>query len=62
MKYYFCVKFIRNTDYPNGRKMLETYIAAETKAEAKVRAFKYFLRAGWGMRFVLQGPVSRGRH
>lgn len=30
-----------NADHPNGRKTLRTYIAAETKAEAKVKASRF---------------------
>lgn len=40
-KYYFGVKLISNTDHPQGRKVLETYVAAETKAEAKVKASRF---------------------
>ncbi|OIV47964.1 hypothetical protein BK025_00090, partial [Sodalis sp. TME1] len=30
-----------NADHPNGRKTLRAYIAAETKAEAKVKASRF---------------------
>lgn len=38
---YFHVVIPSNTDHPNGKQTLETYIAAESKAEAKVKAAEY---------------------
>ncbi|CAK8741794.1 hypothetical protein SODG_005112 [Sodalis praecaptivus] len=38
---YFHVVIPSNTDHPNGKQTLEAYIAAESKAEAKVKAAEY---------------------